>query len=621
MQGVDAGTTLPAAGWYADPQTPGQQRWWGGMAWTAQTRPVPPPHLAATPTERTVTELTGAGVGAAHKYLPRVLLVRLGKQAVFAALFLVVWSQASRSFDSTPGTVVFAVFALLVLESIVGELLRVRQVRRALATLPSDGSLGPGEVEARLYAATWRLSKTLESIGLASWIVVLLLLVRAVATSGTVVNAGAAWLAFAWFGGLLGLAVVVDIRQWRTQLRVADGRLTVADVVPGAGVSRAVASDQRDETVLCWAAPVLRAPSRGSPRIGGWSGPDGVYHDQVPWNTLVVTDGAVLVLAAVPPSLAAVLGDADLYGQVRTGLFYSGTEVRDAAMALLERGTAAACASDPRSIRIPRYDVAEIHGAVGSPEVTVVLRDGPEQVYLFNHADAAAGFLTQVATTWVPVRWTAPHPVTPRDVADASTVTQAAAGGAVPAGTGMRRPMPTAVMGVVSRRMFRGTDLPLAGRVLLRMLAVVIALGSLLVVAVCGVLVAGYVMRATYSEHTTGTVTAVTVHLVAPPVPPSSTPVAPMEKECSLTARYVVAGTTYTSDDPTRQASSCALAVGSPVAVSYRAGDPGSSVVGAAPDGMALFAVGLVAGLATLVLSVLVAVRPRWFVGRRRRDG
>ena len=34
---------LPSAGWYADPQTTGQLRWWSGTAWTTHLAPMPSP--------------------------------------------------------------------------------------------------------------------------------------------------------------------------------------------------------------------------------------------------------------------------------------------------------------------------------------------------------------------------------------------------------------------------------------------------------------------------------------------------------------------------------------------------------------------------------------------------
>jgi hypothetical protein len=40
---TDAPTDLPVADWYADPVTPGQQRWWSGVEWTGYVRAVPPP--------------------------------------------------------------------------------------------------------------------------------------------------------------------------------------------------------------------------------------------------------------------------------------------------------------------------------------------------------------------------------------------------------------------------------------------------------------------------------------------------------------------------------------------------------------------------------------------------
>ncbi|WNM26347.1 DUF2510 domain-containing protein [Demequina capsici] len=41
--------TTPAAGWYADPTTPGTARWWDGTQWTEHTTPLTPPEPAARP--------------------------------------------------------------------------------------------------------------------------------------------------------------------------------------------------------------------------------------------------------------------------------------------------------------------------------------------------------------------------------------------------------------------------------------------------------------------------------------------------------------------------------------------------------------------------------------------
>ena len=42
--------TAVAANWYPDPQNPAQQRWWNGLQWTAETRPVfAPPATAQGP--------------------------------------------------------------------------------------------------------------------------------------------------------------------------------------------------------------------------------------------------------------------------------------------------------------------------------------------------------------------------------------------------------------------------------------------------------------------------------------------------------------------------------------------------------------------------------------------
>jgi len=50
----------PPAGWYEDPENPGQDRWWDGQAWTEHRRPSGPP---ATPAWAGGGAGSGAGAG------------------------------------------------------------------------------------------------------------------------------------------------------------------------------------------------------------------------------------------------------------------------------------------------------------------------------------------------------------------------------------------------------------------------------------------------------------------------------------------------------------------------------------------------------------------------------
>ena len=45
----DYPTNVPAAGWYTDPSNPAQERWWGGVEWTHDVRPLAAPIAAPQP--------------------------------------------------------------------------------------------------------------------------------------------------------------------------------------------------------------------------------------------------------------------------------------------------------------------------------------------------------------------------------------------------------------------------------------------------------------------------------------------------------------------------------------------------------------------------------------------
>ena len=79
--------TTPA-GWFPDPQVPGQQRYWNGVAWTEHTAPLHQPthHLvgARPPAERLTTSAGSPALGHKNWFIQHPVLSGI------AALFLIV---------------------------------------------------------------------------------------------------------------------------------------------------------------------------------------------------------------------------------------------------------------------------------------------------------------------------------------------------------------------------------------------------------------------------------------------------------------------------------------------------------------------------------------------------
>ena len=61
----DYPTNVPPAGWYTDPSNPAQERWWGGVEWTHDVRPLAAalPSSPALPTPQPVlANVPGGGI-------------------------------------------------------------------------------------------------------------------------------------------------------------------------------------------------------------------------------------------------------------------------------------------------------------------------------------------------------------------------------------------------------------------------------------------------------------------------------------------------------------------------------------------------------------------------------
>jgi hypothetical protein len=60
---LDQSTGLPEAGWYTDPSDGANERWWGGVEWTAHTRAVAPVVEAESLSPYAMREVVGGAVG------------------------------------------------------------------------------------------------------------------------------------------------------------------------------------------------------------------------------------------------------------------------------------------------------------------------------------------------------------------------------------------------------------------------------------------------------------------------------------------------------------------------------------------------------------------------------
>ncbi len=91
------------AGWYDDPQMPGQQRWFDGTQWTDHTQTAPsagPPHLSATPAVPANLPVSGKATGSLISGIIGLLLIPF----LASLLGLVLGILAKRDIKRSQGT-------------------------------------------------------------------------------------------------------------------------------------------------------------------------------------------------------------------------------------------------------------------------------------------------------------------------------------------------------------------------------------------------------------------------------------------------------------------------------------------------------------------------------------
>ncbi len=408
-----AAPRLAPAGWYADPEHPGQLRWWGGTSWTESRMPQPTAavalaevHRAHDPdplhpqnaTEAKVAAVMSRGVATSQRWYPlwatgtAVLFVVAGA-AVLLLLHGLLQGDGAQPYVGRLGpvlgdTMVLAGSIMLVagLTSLVVQARRTWQIVQAL---PVDGSTGPGEVAARIFMAAMG-PRTLSSLVI--WSTVLL---AAVGTGWTVLTAAEGQdglvvvCAFVAVIAVLSLTATARQRQYRS-LR---GR-----PVP----SRPLARGGTPERGTVWAAPVMRVRApRGNGVPVGWHGLDVGSQSTYAQNALVLGSSELSAVSVEVEDLAGLPIASQTYSEAVMGLFISGIAVRRELLHRLSIGRPEEVFDAGTSLRIPLSDLVRVE--LSGSGLSFVLADGQSFPFVLNHPDAAESFAQQLLARGLPV--------------------------------------------------------------------------------------------------------------------------------------------------------------------------------------------------------------------------
>jgi hypothetical protein len=531
---------------------------------------------AASPTEQWVAARTSQGVAIGRRAYRPISAAGVVYHAVAGVLVCLALLWFSLQVPDEPGHHLVELATVTAFVALPGSLwfrIRLRRVTAAVldAPLPTPG---PGEVEARLYAATWQTKSSYQLASLAFATVVFSLAVLIVMASAP--GPGAPLLLI--FPVVLLLGLVLAMRRRTSQRAVAAGQVR-PDGSLTTSAPTASAPSAAGETMRYWIAPVMRVHTPGTSmfQLAGWSGTDEREHDKWAQNTFVVTDRALYLLCILPPEQLAAIGSGDTYGQVKMSMFYSGTSVRqEADRRLREQGMATVAASDGRNKRFAMADVTAV--SVNGCQFVLSGTAGPTDTFIVNHQDVADQLVRDLQGLSLPLRITVGPP------------NQAPAGVAHPYRV-------RSAMGWVARLVGAGA-----------------LLFSLFFIGIGLVVLLGTRVPSSYTASATGMVTAV---VDGPPVQAGGPP------GCSAEASFSVRGTTYLARPPGRlQVSPCPWQVGQPVTIKYDPAAPGSADIVSdlgSPGLVAwvLLAFGGIVATGAVVLIVAPGLLRRIF--RRRR--